>query len=283
MKSLKIALIIPISILLFNCGNNTTNNTPSIKENSTHAVKDVVVDYSNIPEGKLLKHVQAHLDLGQLKEGKDKLLYLIKQFPDSLNGVDLIALKNNFDIELEAVEKKNLAIAEAEVLKRMPEAINKMRIIKEGENIFYYDLSSPEFNTKECFYAYIKKGVYGPQLRFKARYVGTQWVNIENVIVTIDNLDHTFNGKVEKTETKGKKAYKMELFDIPVDTDTEVNTLKAIANANEVVALYVGPESYKKRDISKKQKIAIRNVLDAFEYLKKTGNKKKEYYTNVNE
>ncbi len=282
---MKVLNIVPLAISIgffVACGGNSNTNAPSINENSSNKIKKEVVDYSSVPEDKLLKHIQAHLDLGQLKEGKDKLSYLMINNPDSLNGVDLRDLKNNFDIELVKAEKENLAIAEAEALKRMPEAINKMRVVKEGKNTFYYDLSSPEFNTKECFYAYIKKGIYGPQLRFKARYVGTGWINMENVMLTVDNLDHTLNGNVEKTETKGKKAYKMELFDIPVDTEKEVNTLKAIANGNEVVALYIGPDSYKKRDISKEQKIAIRNVLDAFQYLKKTGIKKKEYYSGVN-
>ncbi len=283
MKMFKLLSLGSVAFLIACGGNTTTNNSPSINENSANKVKEIQVDFSSIPEEKLLKHIQAHLDLGQLKEGKEKLLYLMENHPDSLNGVDLTVLKNSFDIELEAEEKKNLAIAEAEALKRMPEAINKMRVVKEGKNTFYYDLSSPEFNTKECFYAYIKKGTYGPQLRFRARYVGTQWINMENVMMTIDNLDHTLNGKVEKIETKGKKAYKMELFDIPVDTEKEVNTLKAIANGNEVVALYIGADSYKKREISKEQKVAIRNVIDAFQYLKKTVSKKKEYYSNIDE
>ena len=256
-----------MGLLVASCGNNASTTAPSINENSVNKQVKEQADYSNIESSKLLKHIQAHYDLGEYETGKDKLNYLMTVYKDTLDGVDLVDLKNKMDVALAEEQQKKAALAEAESKKRMPSAVNKMRKIEEGKTTFFYDKSSPEFDSKECFYAYIKKDIYGARLFFKARYVGTEWLDFQNCMVTVDKLDYTINGEVQKSETKGKKAYKHELMDIEISTPDQMKALKAIANGSNVTALLIGSETYKKRELTEEQRTAFRNVIDAYTFM----------------
>ena len=256
-----------MGLLVASCGNNASTTAPSINENSVNKQVKEQADYSNIESSKLLKHIQAHYDLGEYETGKDKLNYLMTVYKDTLDGVDLVELKNKMDVALAEEQQKKAALAEAESKKRMPSAVNKMRKIEDGKTTFFYDKSSPEFDSKECFYAYIKKDIYGARLFFKARYVGTEWLDLQNCMVTVDKLDYTINGEVQKSETKGKKAYKHELMDIEISTPDQMKALKAIANGSNVTALLIANETYKKRELTEEQRTAFRNVIDAYTFM----------------
>ena len=255
-----------IAVSLNSCGNSEVAK-PSIQDNSANIKKVEKVDYSGVEPSKLLKHIAAHYDLGQYEEGKEKLNYLMTVYPDTLDGINLPDLKSKLDESLLKQEKERLALAEAEAKKRLPSAVNKMRRVTEGKVTYFIDKTSPEFDSKECFYAYVKKDTYGAHLYFKSRYVGTQWLDMQNIMVTVDKLDHAIEGEIVKTETKGKKAYKHELLDVEITTPGQLNVLKAIANGKDVVALLIGKDSYRKRVISEEQRNAIRNVIDTYTYL----------------
>ncbi len=276
-------IYIIISALTF-VGCNT-NSKPSIKDNSVRKVETTTVDYSNIAPESLFKHITAHFDLEQYKVGKEKLTALIENHPELIDSMDLNSLKNKFDSKLAEIQEKEFAIAEAERKKRMPNAVKHMRQFKKDNATHYIDKSSPEFDTKECFYTYYTKNRAGIlELRLKVRYIDTQWLNIENYMITVDQLDYTLSGPVIKSETKGKKKYKHELLDIPIDTPEKLKTIQAIANSSDAVALYVGKTDYKKRTITTEQKLAIRNVLDAYVFMGGTDIKDlKSSYTNTND
>ena len=278
----KIYLLFALTALLYGCGNQ--NSKPSITENSVRKVEEPVEDFSKIPPEKLLVYIKAHYDLGEYKKAKKKLSHLMTQYPDSLNGTSLVTLKTEVDQKLMEEEEKISALAEKERLKRAPNAMNNLRSFKENGKTYYIDKSSPKFDTKECFYAYIIKDVYGPNLYLKIRYVNTEWLNIENFMVTVDQLDYTISGDIQKSETKGKKRYKHEILDKKISEDNDLKTLKAISNGDNALALYVGKNSYKKRVLSEQQKTAIRNVLDAYIFMGGTGlTVSEESYTNAND
>lgn len=270
-----------IVLLLLSCGNGSKKSAPSIKENSNHKKNEVSADYSNINPPKLLRQIQAHYDLDEYSLAKEKLSYLMKTYPDSLNGVDLSTIKRKIDVELKKELDKKQEIANLERNSRLTNSLEKMDITNEGKYTVYKDKTSPKFDTKECFFAYIKKDIYGPKLFFKIRYIDTEWLNIEEYIVTINQLDLTISGEVKKSETKGKKRYKIEELDKPITTSKDFKTINSIANGQNVTALYVGPNAYKKRDISEEQLLAIRNVLDAYAFINAKKNiKSKNNITN---
>lgn len=261
------------SMMFVACGGNPNQSSekgPSIKDNSNHASVVEAVDYSGISSSKLLLQAQAHYNLEEYDVAKDMLVHLMKDYTDSLDGVDLNELKAKLDVELLAIQKKKQKVVDLAQNERLQGSLNNMSIEQLGKETLYVDKTSPEFDTKECFYAYIKKGIYGSKLFFKVRYIDIDWLNIESYILNIDRLDYTLTGNVIKSETKGKKTYKVELLDKEMSSEDDMALLKAIAIGKEVKALYVGPSSYKQRDISVAQRLAIRNVLDAYKYLKTT-------------
>jgi len=247
---------------------NNTNSKPSIKDNSVRKIEAEKIDYSNIDSKTMFKHITAHYDLAQYQIGKEKLSALIDNRPDLIDSLNLNSLKEKFDSKLAEIQAKEQAIAESERKSRMPNATKKMRSYKDGNLTYFIDTTSPEFDTKECFNAYYTKDKAGiVNLRFKVRYIATEWLDIENYMITVDQLDHTLSGEITKSETKGKKKYKHELLDIAIDTPEKLKTLNAIANGESVTALYVGKTNYKKREISLEQKLAIRNVVDAYLFM----------------
>jgi len=253
--------------MLISC-NNTTNSNPSIKDNSVRNTETEKTDYSDIDSKTLYKHITAHYDLAQYQIGKEKLNVLIENRPDLIDSMQLDNLKSKFDEKLIEVQAKEEAIAEAKRKLRMPNASKKMRSYKEGNLTYYFDKTSPEFDTKECFYAYYTKDKAGiVDLHFKIRYIDTEWLDIENYMITVDQLDYSLTGEIIKSETKGKKKYKHELLNIPIDSPEKLKTLNAIANGKSVTALYVGKLNYKTREITKEQKLAIRNVIDAYIFM----------------
>jgi len=256
-----------ISSVIISCGNNNKKSNPSIQENSSHKKEIIGADYSNIPAEKLLKQIQAHYDLDEYQISKDKLTFLMKSYSDSLGIVDLNELKQKIDRGLIAEQKKKQEIAHLEQNKRLSGSLAKMRSFKEGKYTLYIDKSSPDFDTKECFYAYIKKDIYGAKLFFKVRYIDVHKLNIENYIINVDKLDYTLMGEVIKSQTKGKKKYNVELLDKEITTPEDKKILNAISSGEEVTALYVGKNNYKKRNITAAQKQAIQNVLDAYAFL----------------
>ena len=269
MKKLITATSLSILMLsVLSCGDNSKKSAPSIKDNSSHVKADnSSADYSNVAPSKLLRQIQAHYDLDEYTVAKEKLTYLMKSYPDTLNGVNINSLKRKIDAELKKELDKKQEIANLERNTRLTSSLDKMKITNEGKFTIYKDKTSPKFDTKECFYAYIKKDAYGPKLFFKIRYIDTEWLNIEEYIVTINQLDQTISGDITKSETKGKKRFKVELLDKPITSSKDLKMISSIADGENVTALYVGPNAYKKRDISKQQLLAIRNVLDAYAYM----------------
>lgn len=283
MKNLLILLVLS-QFILISC--NSTNSKPSIKDNSVRKSTPKIVDYSNTDHHTLFKHITAHYDLGQYKLGKEKLTYLIDHRPDLVDSMDLNMLKSKFDSKLLEIQVKEEAIAETERRSRMPNASKKMRSYKLDNLTYYVDKTSPEFDSKECFYAYYTINNAGIlNLNFKIRYIDTQWLNIENYLITVDQLDYTLTGTIVKSETKGKKIYKHELLDIPINSLEKFKILNAIASGSKVTALYVGESSYKTRKITQPQQLAIRNVIDAYFFMGGTNFKnddKPKYTSNEN-
>lgn len=161
--------------------------------------------------------------------------------------------------------QKGIVLGNKEVL----DPLENMRIKTVAGIDYYYDLSSPKFSSNECFYPYIKKSSNNKyEILLRIRHVAEEWLNTENVLITADNKDFSFQGTVVKTETKGKKVYKIELLEIPIKEDM-FSVLEKVATSKEALGVLVGKEKYQKRIMSAEQKLAFQHVLNAYNYLVK--------------
>lgn len=260
-------LVASLSIVITSCGGNSK---PSIKENSNHNSGATKKDFSSTSPEVLYKHILAHYDLEEFELGKDKLTSLLINHPELTDSLQLNELKHKFDLKLIEIKEKQEALAELERKKRLPEdVIKNLHIYNDNEITIHKDKTSPKFETNECFYIYFTKNKQNKlNLFFKIRYISTaDYLNIENIIVTADKLDYTLSGEVIKEQMKGKKKTKSELLIIQIKNTETMNIAKAIANGTDVVGLYVGSASYKKREITLEQRNAFRNILDAYLYM----------------
>lgn len=265
MKLFKSIIAIVAVFSMISCG-ETTEKGASIKDNSNKDIKDdTPKEYTTIPSEDLAKHIQAHYDLGQYELGKEKLTFLINDRPDLVDSLNLTDLSQNFDNKLADIRTKNDEIAEKARKSRMPNATKMMRTIDKDPLTIFVDKTSPKFDSKETFHAYYTKDKAGNlELYLRVKYIATSWLDVESYMVTVDQLDYEFSGDVVKLETKGKKKYKHETIDELIDTPEELETLNAIANGADVKAVYVGKSTYKERILTDAQKLAMRNVIDAY-------------------
>ena len=255
-------------ITLFSC-NKKNSEGPSIKDHSNKFNNEVLKkDYSNEDPMALYKHALAHFDLEQYETGLEKLKYIIDNRKDLADSLDLMTLKEQFESKLIEIKQKEDAVEERNRKERLPNVMQNIIETKTSKLSYFVDKSTPKFDSRETFHAYVTKSNTGAvKLKLKIKYIATEWLDIESFLITVDQLDYEFKGVVEKTETKGKKKYKVETFDEVIDTLEELNALEAIANGNDVKAVYVGKNTYKERLVNKEQQEAIRNVLDAFLFI----------------
>lgn len=264
----KLFITLSIGFLFISCDTSNEKNTPSIANNSTHLKKESKSDYAAVPSSKLLKQIQAHYELEQFGLAKDKLIFLQKTYPDSLDGIDIHDVQAKIDQKLAETQKRIQEKNRLAQNERLSNSLDKMRYEQVNGTTIYYDVNSPKFSTKECFYAYIILEKGKPKLFFRIRYIANEFLDIQDYMINVDKLDYIFNGNVEKSQLKGKKKYTVELFDKELVSNEAMAKIAAIATGKEVVAVYVGSNTYAKREISTAQKTSIQNVLDAYAYLK---------------
>ncbi len=268
MKALKLTIAFAAcSFLFIGCANKASQPNSTIST-ATTASNDAYKDLS--PEV-LLKQAKAHFDLDEFQKSQQKITVLLQEHPETSEANEaenfLPLLEEKLKEVKIALKQKAQDSLRLERQKRLPNALEKMRKTTTNNGLSHFiDKSSPEFNTKECFYAYFTKGSQNPKLYFKIRYVSSNWLNMENVVITVDQKDYSLKDTIRKDETNGKKKLKIEILDTAIDSKEKHEILRAIADGKSVTAAYVGATDYKKRAITEEQRLAIRNVLDAYEF-----------------
>lgn len=225
--------------------------------------------------------------------GADKLLnkaktyFENKEYEQCINQVNILLNKHLGSNEAkegkELLEKSNIELKkiaeakkkeEAEKIKkekqRLANATRKMRKKYDDMNgiTWYYDKSSPRYTNYNGFYAYIGKEKNGlPWLRLRIQYAADDWLFIEKYIIKVDGVTYTISEeKYGEIETDNGDGGIWEWLDRAVDND-EFEIIKAVANGKNVKIRFVGKQYYKDKIITSRQKLALRNVLDAYEAL----------------
>lgn len=189
------------------------------------------------------------------------------------------ALRAKELLEISNTELNKIALAMEEAKKeqrlkeeqRLANATKKMRKNYDDMNgtTWYYDKTSPRhLNTRTDFGAYIGKQEYGlPWLRLRVLYVADDWLFIEKYIIKVDGRVYEITekkyGEIE-TDNGGGEIW--EWLDRSVGS-REFKIIKAIADAKEVKIRFVGRQYHKDRVVTKREKQALKNVLDAYEAL----------------
>lgn len=129
---------------------------------------------------------------------------------------------------------------------------------------WYYDKSTPESNNTNNIHLYIGKEETGkPFMRFVIRYSSSNWLFIENYNIKADSA--VFTIPTSFGEVKRDNAYDSiwEWYDTKVDKKI-LNIVNSIIDAKNVKVRCNGQKYYDERTVAKKEKTALKNVLDAY-------------------
>jgi hypothetical protein len=140
----------------------------------------------------------------------------------------------------------------------------KQMTIKDDDvvgNRFVIPKSSPQYYSQDEFSIYISgtRAAIG-NIRFIARYAGSDWVFFETIIVNVDgrvfNLDFSYSDVKRDNGSGGV----WEWIDI-VPSSENLSMLKAIADSTSTIVRFQGDDYKNDRELTAKEKKAISDVF----------------------
>lgn len=163
---------------------------------------------------------------------------------------------------------KELEKAEAERLK--DEALGSLR--KEEDKVqkitWYYPSVFPRYTDIRCYVLpYIGQNSSSAWLRLRMNYTSRgSWVFWKQITFSIDGSNTTYYYKYSDI-TRDNDTEVWEYNDIPVD-DKELALLNEIAESEETIVRFQGDDYHRDFTVSASDKVAIKQLLLAYEYLK---------------
>jgi hypothetical protein len=121
-------------------------------------------------------------------------------------------------------------------------------------------------NSERHITAYIGIDNNDKWLRLKIRYQEHEWLFINKYTLRVDNKLYTIdaNGNVKRAVITNYLL--REWYDCSVDTE-KYKMIREIANSNKTIIRYEGENYYDDYEVSQKEKIALQQIITAFEYL----------------
>lgn len=270
----RILQILTISLLmtgLFGCEGVSKNEYATLKAEN-EKLKQEIEDLKFGPE-KLLSQAKIYLENKEFNRAKSELQTLMDKHPASQQTTEakqILDLADSGIKQRKLAEEKGKAEKEKAEKERLANATKKMRVKVDDINdiTWYYDKTSPQYTNYNGFHAYIGKNEGSkPWLRLVIQYAADDWLFIEKYIIKVDgqtyNITEDSYGEI-KTDNGSGGIW--EWLDRNVGY-SEFQIIKAVANGKDVKIRFNGKDYYKDKTITKQQKTALRNVLDAYEAL----------------
>lgn len=256
---------------LIGCGGVSQNEYDTLKAEN-EKLKQEIEDLKFGPD-KLLSQAKLYIENKDFSKAKVELQNLIEKHSASQQATEakpLLVIADNGIKEEKTLEEKALIEKEKAEKDRLANATKKMRVKVDDMNdvTWYYDKTSPQYTNYNGFYAYIGKSKGSkPWLRLVIQYAADDWLFIEKYIIKVDgqtyNITEDSYGEI-KTDNGSGGIW--EWLDRKVGY-SEYQIIKAVANGKDIKIRFNGKDYYKDKTITGQQKIALQNVLDAYEAL----------------
>lgn len=270
-RNLQFSLISSLILLLTSCSGVSQKEYDSLKaENEKLKIEIEELKYG---ADKLLNQAKVYVESGNFVNAKTELQTLIEKHPASEQSAEakiLMTTVENGIKKQKIAEEKAIAEKEQKEKERLANATKKMK--KEYDDVkditWYKDKTSPSYVNYNGFYAYIGQANGGkPFLRLAIQYAADDWLFIESYIIKVDGITYTISEN-SYGEIKTDNGYGgiWEWLDRQVGS-SEFQIIKAVANGKDVKIRFSGKDYYKDKTITEQQKLALRNVLDAYEAL----------------
>lgn len=150
-----------------------------------------------------------------------------------------------------ALEKQRLALA-----------LSKMSVKTDPveKTTFYTDKTTPKYTNYNSFHAYFGSKAGQSWMRLRVQYTADEWLFIKSFTVVADGRRYDFN---PASFSRDNDTDIWEWYDEPANS-TDIEMLRAVASSKSATLRLNGMHYYKDRQITSAEKLAIRNVLDAF-------------------
>lgn len=260
-----------LMIALFGCSGVSESEYKALKAEN-EKLKEEIQDLKFGPD-KLIKKAKLYLENREFEKAESELNTLIQKHPVSdqvTEAKSLLAIANKGIEEKKLAEEKEKAERERIEKERLANATKKLskKYDDVNEITWYRDRNSPAYVNYNGFYAYIgqSKGSK-PFLRLAIQYAADDWLFIENYTIKVDNQTYeiTENSYGEIKTDNGEGGI-WEWLDRQVGS-SEYEIIKAVANGKNVKIRFEGKDYRKDKIISLQQKVALRNILDAYKAL----------------
>ena len=261
---------------LIGCGGVSQNEYDTLKTEN-EKLKQEIEDLK-FGADKLLSQAKLYIESKDFSKAKVELQNLIEKHSVSQQATEakqLLAIADYGIKKEKALEEKALIEKQKAEKDRLANATKKMRVKVDDMNdvTWYYDKTSPQYTNYNGFYAYIgtSKGSK-PWLRLVIQYAADDWLFIEKYIIKVNgqtyNITEDSNSEI-KTDNGSGEIW--EWLDRKVGY-SEYQIIKAVAHGKDVKIRFNGKDYYKDKTITAQQKIALQNVLNAYEALGGDGN-----------
>lgn len=273
---MKRVLHLLLIFIFLSCGKANKKND---SEKLTTEKSKVQLEIEKPNAEKLLNNANTFFLDKKFEECNKELRILLKKYPASREVTEAKILQNKADVELKKIRIEGELIKEEQIKKnkiKIEQVTNKMRKkVDKLENITWYrDKTSPQYTNYNGFFLYIgDRGINYPSLRLRIQYKGDSWLFIEKYIIYVDGLKYkTIETKYGDVERDNGTGGVWEWLDIPVNKNSDdiindFDLIRAIVNGEDVKIKLIGKQYSKVRTITKKQKNALKNVLEVYKVL----------------
>lgn len=200
-----------------------------------------------------------------LEEASSTFEILASKHPEAKETTEAKTYLSEISKAIKEKEEKE----EKEKKERLSNATKKLRSKYDDmrEITWLHDKSTTSYTDVNSIYLYMAtKENSSPALRFRIQYAGDDWLFIENYIIKTDNNTHTIStsyGDIEKDNGYGGV---WEWYDIAMNQST-YTIVQDMINSKNVKIRHNGKQYHKDRNLTNKEKEAMKNVLDAYEAL----------------
>jgi hypothetical protein len=222
---------------------------------------------------KLLSQAKVYIENKDFIKAKTEIQSLLDKHSTSQQAIEakiLLTEVYNGIKEQELAEEKAIAENKRKEKERLANATKKMSKKYDDVNEIYWyrDKSSPAYVNYNGFFAYIgQSNESRPWLRLAIQYAADDWLFIEKYTIKVDGKTYSIvENSYGEIKTDHGNGGIWEWLDRQVG-NPEYEIIKAVAYGKEVKIRFIGKDYHKDKTITEQQKIALRNVLDAYEAL----------------
>lgn len=206
--------------------------------------------------------------IGQVTLDSGEKIDIAKTAYNNLTSKEKERVTNSADIE--AASTRLAELKEEEKERALQQALSSLQAETDKvEGITWYKPSTFPYyaNSRSFVLPYIGRHDSYSYLRLRFHYTGDDWLFFEKITVSVDGENYYKTYSYFDVDRHNGNGDVWEWVDI-LPTDEDIEMLKQIANSEETIVRFQGDNYYYDLTVKSSDKVAIKQVLTAYEALK---------------